>query len=90
MITNNAAAVLMFPIAFATATQAGLEPRGFAFAIAIGASASFLSPIGNQTNTMGYGMGGYRFMDFARLGFPLTIVVIVLAAVFIPLSWPLS
>jgi di/tricarboxylate transporter len=90
MITNNAAAVLMFPIAFATAAQAGLEPRGFAFAIAIGASASFLSPIGYQTNTMVYGMGGYRFMDFARLGFPLTIVVIVLAAVFIPLSWPLS
>lgn len=90
MITNNAAAVLMFPIAFATATQAGLEPRGFAIAVAIGASASFLSPIGYQTNTMVYGMGGYRFTDFARLGFPLTIVVIVLAAIFIPLSWPLN
>jgi len=89
MITNNAAAVLMFPIAFATATQAGLEPRGFAIAVAIGASASFLSPIGYQTNTMVYGMGGYRFTDFARLGFPLTIVVVVLAAFFIPLSWPL-
>ncbi len=89
MITNNAAAVLMFPIAFATATQAGLEPRGFAIAVAIGASASFLSPIGYQTNTMVYGMGGYRFTDFARLGFPLTIVVVVLAAIFIPLSWPL-
>lgn len=89
LITNNAAAVLMFPIAFATATQAGLEPRGFAIAVAIGASASFLSPIGYQTNTMVYGMGGYRFTDFARLGFPLTIVVVVLAAIFIPLSWPL-
>ena len=90
MITNNAAAVLMFPIAFATATQAGLEPRGFAIAVAVGASASFLSPIGYQTNTMVYGMGGYRFTDFARLGFPLTIVVVVLAAIFIPLSWPLN
>jgi di/tricarboxylate transporter len=89
LITNNAAAVLMFPIAFATSTQAGLEPRGFAIAVAIGASASFLSPIGYQTNTMVYGMGGYRFTDFPRLGFPLTIVMVILAMIFIPLSWPL-
>jgi di/tricarboxylate transporter len=89
MITNNAAAVLMFPIAFATSTQAGLDPRGFAIAVAIGASASFLSPIGYQTNTMVYGMGGYRFTDFFRLGFPLTIVMVILAVIFIPLSWPL-
>jgi di/tricarboxylate transporter len=89
LITNNAAAVLMFPIAFATSTQAGLDPRGFAIAVAIGASASFLSPIGYQTNTMVYGMGGYRFTDFSRLGFPLTIVMVILAMIFIPLSWPL-
>jgi di/tricarboxylate transporter len=88
LITNNAAAVLMFPIAFATSTQAGLDPRGFAIAVAIGASASFLSPIGYQTNTMVYGMGGYRFIDFPRLGFPLTIVMVILAMVFIPLAWP--
>jgi len=89
LITNNAAAVLIFPIAFATSTQAGLDPRGFAIAVAIGASASFLSPIGYQTNTMVYGMGGYRFIDFPRLGFPLTIVMVILAMIFIPLSWPL-
>lgn len=89
LITNNAAAVLMFPIAIATATQAGLDPRGFAIAIAIGASASFLTPIGYQTNTMVYGMGGYRFGDFIRVGFPLTILVIVVAVLVIPIGWPL-
>ncbi len=89
LITNNAAAVLMFPIALATAAEAGLDPRGFAIAIAVAASASFLTPIGYQTNTMVYGMGGYRFTDFARVGAPLTVVVHVLAALLIPVFWPL-
>jgi di/tricarboxylate transporter len=90
LITNNAAAVLMFPIAYATAVQAGIPPHAVAVAVAIGASSSFLSPIGYQTNTMVYGMGGYRFGDFARLGSPLTILMLIVATVFIPLSWPLS
>ncbi|MGE3140527.1 MAG: SLC13 family permease, partial [Thermoleophilia bacterium] len=90
MISNNAAAVLLFPIAVATASTAGLDPRPFAFAVALGASSSFLTPIGYQTNTMVYGIGGYRFSDFARLGFPLSIVMIVMAMIFIPLGWPLS
>jgi di/tricarboxylate transporter len=90
LITNNAAAVLMFPIALAAASQAGLDPRGFAFAIAIGASASFLTPIGYQTNTMVYGMGGYHFSDFVRLGLPLSVMVIVVSALLIPQAWPLS
>jgi di/tricarboxylate transporter len=89
LITNNAAAVLMFPIALATAQQAGLDPRPFAIAIAIGASASFLTPIGYQTNTMVYGIGGYRFGDFARVGIPLTVVMVIVAAFVIPLAWPL-
>lgn len=76
MITNNAAAVLMFPIAMAAAAEVGAEPRLFALALAITASASFLTPIGYQTNTMVYGMGGYRFGDFARLGLPLTLLVL--------------
>jgi di/tricarboxylate transporter len=88
LITNNAAAVLMFPIALATAAEAGLDPRGFAIAIAIAASSSFLTPIGYQTNTMVYGMGGYRFADFARVGAPLTIVVLIVATVLIPVFWP--
>ncbi len=89
LITNNAAAVLMFPIATAAAAQAGLDARGFAIAVALGASASFLSPIGYQTNTMVYAMGGYRFTDFARLGLPLTILVLVVAGVVLPVAWPL-
>jgi di/tricarboxylate transporter len=73
MITNNAAALLMFPIAVATASAAGVDPRGAAIAVAVAASASFLTPIGYQTNTMVYGPGGYRFGDYARLGLPLTL-----------------
>jgi di/tricarboxylate transporter len=89
LVTNNAAAVLMFPIAFAAAGQAGIDTHAVAVAVAIGASSSFLSPIGYQTNTMVYGMGGYRFGDFARVGFPLTILMLIVCTIFIPLSWPL-
>ena len=89
LVTNTAAAVLMYPIALATAAQAGLDPRGLAMAVALGASASFLSPIGYQTNTMVYAMGGYRFTDFARAGWPLTLITIVAAALLIPIAWPL-
>ena len=89
LITNNAAAVLMFPVATAAAAQAGLDPRGFAIAVALGASASFLSPIGYQTNTMVYAMGGYRFTDFTRLGLPLTVLVVVVAGLVLPIAWPL-
>jgi len=89
LITNNAAAVLVFPIAMAVASQAGLDTRPFAMAIALGASASFLTPIGYQTNTMIYGMGGYHFGDFARLGVPLTVLVFVVGFLVIPIFWPL-
>jgi di/tricarboxylate transporter len=87
VITNNAAAVLMFPIALATAGSLGLDPRAFAIAIAVGASASFLTPIGYQTNTMVYGPGGYRFGDYARLGFPLTLLVIATVVWLVPRFW---
>ncbi|HEX2187412.1 MAG TPA: SLC13 family permease [Longimicrobiaceae bacterium] len=87
LITNNAAAVLLFPIALAAAAQVGADPRPFAFAIAIAASASFLTPIGYQTNTMVYGLGGYRFSDFVRLGLPLTLLVIGAIMLFVPLFW---
>jgi di/tricarboxylate transporter len=90
LVTNNAAAVLMFPIALSTAASAGLDARPFAIAVAVGASASFLSPIGYQTNTMVYGMGGYRFSDYARSGWPLTLAVVVAALVAIPIGWPLD
>lgn len=77
LITNNAAAALMFPIAWATAQRIGADPRLFAVVVATMASTSFLTPIGYQTNTMVYGPGGYRFGDYARLGAPLTVCVIV-------------
>jgi len=76
-ISNNAAAALMFPVAMATASQVGADPRAFAVAVAISASLSFLTPIGYQTNTMVYGPGGYRFSDYVRLGAPLTIASVL-------------
>ena len=89
MITNNAAAVLMFPVAASTAAAVGAEVRPFAIAVAVAASASFLTPIGYQTNTMVYGLGGYRFSDYLRLGAPLTLAVLAVSMVAIPLGWGL-
>jgi di/tricarboxylate transporter len=89
VITNNAAAVLMFPIAWHTAGASGVDPRTFAIALAVAASASFLSPIAYQTNLMVYGPGGYRFLDYARLGIPLTIAVVVGLLLLVPRLLPL-
>lgn len=87
IITNNAAAVLIFPIALAAAAEVGADPRPFCIALAVAASASFLTPIGYQTNTMVYGMGGYRFGDYFRLGLPLTLLVIFTIVAFVPVFW---
>jgi di/tricarboxylate transporter len=87
VITNNAAAALIFPIAVATAAQAGLDPKPFVIAIAIGASASFATPIGYQTNLMVYGPGGYRFRDFFRIGIPLNLLFMAVSVFVIPLVW---
>jgi di/tricarboxylate transporter len=88
IITNNAAAVLVFPLAMSAAQTLGADPRPFAMAVAIGASASFLTPIGYQTNMMVYGPGGYRFGDYARLGAPLTALIILTVVSMAPLLWP--
>lgn len=88
LITNNAAAVLLFPVAIAAATQLQADPRPFIVAMTVAASASFLTPIGYQTNTMVYGMGGYRFSDYARLGAPLTVLVVAVLLAVVPLVWP--
>jgi di/tricarboxylate transporter len=85
LITNNAAVVLMFPIAMVAAETHGLDPRALALTLAISASASFLTPIGYQTNTMVFGPGGYRFGDYIRLGLPLTILVVVVLMLGYPL-----
>lgn len=88
MITNNAAAVLVYPIAEATAASLGVSLLPFVAAIMIAASASFATPIGYQTNLMVYGPGGYRFSDYARIGVPLNLLVGVTAVVMAPLIWP--
>lgn len=87
LITNNAAAALVFPIAMASAAQSGLNPMPFAVAIAIAASASFATPIGYQTNLMVYGPGGYRFTDFFKIGIPMNLMFMVVAITVIPLVW---
>ena len=89
IITNNAAAVLMFPIAISTAAQLGADHRPFAIGVAVAASASFLTPIAYQTNLMVYGPGGYRFGDYARLGAVLVVLVVVAAVLVIPVVWEL-
>jgi di/tricarboxylate transporter len=90
IITNNAAAAVLFPIAVSVATVAGLDPRIMAIAIAVTASSSFLTPLGYQTNTMVYGPGGYKFSDYARIGIPLNIVTGITVCLIIPLLWPLT
>jgi len=88
VITNNAAAALIFPIAISAAQQAQLDPRPFAVAIAVAASASFATPIGYQTNLMVYGPGGYRFRDFLKVGIPFNLLFMLVAIGVIPLVWP--
>ena len=88
IVTNTAAAALMFPLAVATAVSLGVDPRPFAMVVALIASASFLTPIGYQTNLMVYGPGGYRFSDFARVGLPLSVLILLLATVLAPMVWP--
>jgi di/tricarboxylate transporter len=90
MITNNAAAVLIFPICIQAAKLSGeADPRPFIIALTFAASASLMTPIGYQTNMMVYGPGGYRFTDFIRVGLPLHIMLLVVATVLIPIIWPL-
>jgi di/tricarboxylate transporter len=88
LITNNAAAALMFPLGIATADALGVSHLPFAVAIMFAASASFLTPIGYQTNLMVYGPGGYRFGDYLRFGFPLTIIVALVTLALVPIVFP--
>ena len=87
LVSNNAVAVVMTPVAISLAQALGIDPRPFVIAVMFAASCSFATPIGYQTNTLVYAPGGYRFTDYMRLGIPLNIGVSVLAALLIPLFW---
>ncbi|MCD8534811.1 MAG: SLC13 family permease [Verrucomicrobia bacterium] len=88
LITNNAAAILMFPISLEMAKLFHVDPRPFIMALVLSASASFISPMGYQTNMMVYGPGGYRFTDFLRVGGPLNLLLWMTAIFLIPRIWP--
>jgi di/tricarboxylate transporter len=87
MISNIAAAALMFPIVFSIATQFGYNPELFAMIIAIAASCSFITPIGYQTNLLVYGPGGYKFTDFFKVGLPLSILCMCITVFLTVLIW---
>ncbi len=89
IVSNNAVAVILTPIAIGLAQTLGVDPRALIVAVMFGASASFATPIGYQTNTLVYGPGGYRFSDFLRIGLPLNIVASIVCAVTIPMVFPL-
>lgn len=89
-VTNNAVAALMTPVAIGAAESLGLDPRPFVVAVMFGASASFATPIGYQTNTLVARAGGYRFVDFLRVGVPMNLIAGAATVLLIPLLWPLE
>jgi di/tricarboxylate transporter len=88
VLSNNATAILLLPIAISAAQGLGVDPKPFIVAVCFGASACFATPIGYQTNLLVYGPGGYRFSDFFKLGMPLNLLVLIMGSLFIPLLWP--
>ncbi|WP_340262135.1 SLC13 family permease [Sulfitobacter pontiacus] len=87
IVSNNAVAVIMTPIAISLGSALGMDPRPLVVAVMIAASCAFATPIGYQTNTLVYGPGGYRFTDFMRIGIPLNLSMSLLVSMMIPLFW---
>jgi di/tricarboxylate transporter len=87
MVTNIASAFIMFPIALSMAAGLGVDGMPFVIVVMVGASCSFISPMGYQTNLMVYRPGGYKFVDFVRIGVPLTMLVGVITIWLTPLLW---
>ena len=87
IITNNAAAALVFPIALAASQQLGVDPKPFFVAIAIAASASFSTPVGYQTNLIVQAIGNYKFTDYLKIGLPLNLLAFLISILAIPYFW---
>jgi di/tricarboxylate transporter len=87
IITNNAAAALIFPIALSAAQQLGVDPKPFFVVVAIAASASFATPIGYQTNLIVQAIGNYKFTDYTRIGLPLNLIAFLLSLILVPVFW---
>jgi di/tricarboxylate transporter len=88
LMSNNAAAVLTFPIAWQTAADLGVNPMPFVMAVTVAASCGFATPMGYQTNLMIYGPGGYKFSDYVRFGGPLNLLVMAITVALAPVIWP--
>ena len=89
LVSNNAVAIVMTPVAVGLAVGLGVDPRPLVITVMIAASASFATPIGYQTNTLVYGPGGYSFSDFIKIGLPLNVSLGILTSLIVPLFWPL-
>jgi len=87
-MSNNSTAIIMAPIAISIATALQVSPIPFLMTVTYAASASFITPVGYQTNAMVYGPGGYRYTDYLKFGFPLSLTFFMIAMIFIPMIWP--
>jgi di/tricarboxylate transporter len=89
IIPTAALVVLMAPIAINTAADLGISPLSLMMTVAIAASASFSSPVSHPANVLVMGPGGYRFVDYMKVGLPLTLIILVLVVILVPIFWPL-